>query len=69
MTDLQREPSPPPPYSPATAPPLPPYDTVTCTSCDGSGAAVTTLAPNEAVFMKRSEAALNQCEDHFINIS
>ncbi|CAL1543201.1 unnamed protein product, partial [Lymnaea stagnalis] len=56
LTDLQREVSPPPPYSVASGNMPPCYDTVT--RSDGCGA-VTTLAPNDGVFTRRLESALS----------
>ncbi|CAG5128611.1 unnamed protein product, partial [Candidula unifasciata] len=56
-TPVQREPSPPPPYSsgPGSMPPC--YDTVTRTSDNGLGT-VTTLAPDDGVFVKRCDMSL-----------
>nr|KAI8754123.1 protein patched-like protein 1-like [Biomphalaria glabrata] len=55
LTDLQREPSPPPPYTASGGTQPPCYDTVTRSESSG---AVTTLAPNDGIFTRRLESPL-----------
>ncbi|KAH9499847.1 Protein patched 1 [Bulinus truncatus] len=55
LTDLQREPSPPPPYTACGGSQPPCYDTVTRSESSGT---VTTLAPNDGIFTRRLESAL-----------
>ena len=66
-SDPQREPSPPPPYSAASAAQLPCYDTVTRTCADGT--AVTALAQNDSVFMKRCDSMIGSSEYRLSNFA